>query len=262
MHERGIVLPLVAVVISAVAALVLVELAVAIPPPVHGRADDTEARLSAMRGTALELYRRDGALPRSLGEIMASDLGPSNLLGGSDPFGPGTDIAWQAAGATTGQLASTGPDARMGTSDDIDVTVDVRAAARARTRTRLRLLREQFLASVYVKTKTATPAQVSALRTAIEEAARLRRQAAGVDGRERRAAAASARREESKAATLLRALGGPPLPDAVEGPGGLLEAMGLPDTLRLDGFGRMLIVTPAGIGSRGADAKEGTDDDL
>lgn len=261
-QERGFVLPLFATVITAVATLVLVELAAAVPPPEHGKAADTEARVSELRRGALETFRRDRRMPRTLSELTSAGPIASDVGQAGDPYGPAVDLEWRTLGSTRAEVSSTGPDGRRGTTDDIVVAIDGRNAAIARTRLRLRSLRELFLGSVYVNTKTATPAQKKALRQALERAAVLRREAALSEGAARRARARAATKEEAKVATLLRAMAGPPLPREVDGPGGLLESLGLPDTLRLDAFGRTLVVTPAGFGSRGADAREGTDDDL
>lgn len=261
-QERGFVLPLFATVVTAVATLVLVELAAAVPPPEHGKADTTELRVGELRRAALESFRRDAQLPRTLAQLTGTASVASDVGQPGDPYGPAQDLDWRILGTRSARLGSAGPDGRLGTSDDVVITIDARNVAIARTRLRLRTLRELFLGSIYVNTKTATPAQKTSLRKALERAASLRREAALSEGATRRARAKAATKEEANVAQLLRAMGGPPLPGAVDGPGGLLESMGLPDTLRLDAFGRVLVVTPAGIGSRGADAREGTDDDL
>ena len=64
-------------------------------------------------------------------------------------------------------------------------------------------------------------------------------------------------------ATIAARHGCPALPPAITGAGGLMEQLGLPDSMAIDGCGAGLIANATvGVDARGGDGTGGTDDDM
>jgi hypothetical protein len=221
-----------------------------------------ERRVAELAFAAQEAWLRDGGYPASLAALTSQELAPSTELAGQDPFdlaGAGVDYA--LAGADLA-LSSRGPDHALGTSDDRIASAFGQTPGRSLSRNRLRVLRALYTTSAYVDDPGVTPPRRAQLLQALRDATVARRHVVYASGAQKAQLQNDVAANEATVSAILAAAGAPAPPASATGPGGLLEAMGLPDPLGVDGFGTTLYVGVPGFLSAGVDTLEGGDDDL
>jgi hypothetical protein len=230
----------------------------------QGRLGAAAARMRTAATTAREIYVRDGTFPNDLAQLAAAGLLDANGNWQVDPFGGRAPLDYRSSGApATARVASRGPDARLGTADDLIETVGENAAARARMRARLRTLRAAVARSQFLYSPMMTAADRASMRSALRTWAKAQRSLLGADP----AAKASLTANRDAAAATIAALRAtyalPPWPARVTGAGGLLQALSLPDSLGSDGFGQAFVIDASvGVRSIGGDRTPGGDDDV
>lgn len=236
-------------------------------PPLADVAVRVQSNLDVVEEAARDVFSRTGAFPASIDALASVGGLRADGAWRVDPQGQGNDLSYQVT-ATGIRVRSRGPDRLLGTADDEVRDVGAEPLVRMRQRATLRLIRSVYL---------------SELQGAVDAAIALG--ALGTSSRSALAAAlneyAAAKREWLKATTLQRAtltvrmtadaaiidaaqtLAGWSTPSAVTGAGGLMERLGMPDSLAVDGVGRPLQVDARmGVVAAGYDGVGGTDDDM
>ncbi len=222
------------------------------------RAERTVASLTL---AAHEYHRRHGAFPTDVAALRTSGTANSLDLMTGDPFGQGADVGYSvAAGAVS--ITSRGEDGQLATSDDLGHVLPAQNAGRPGTRNRLRLLRAAFFMSPYMNDAAMSPTARALLRTALRDASITRRRLTHAAVADLPALQAQIAAAESAITSLLGFYGTPSTPSLATGPGGLLEQLGMPDTLGQDGFGNTLSTAVVGFASSGSDGVPGNGDDL
>lgn len=268
-------------------------------PPLAQVTTHIVANLGTVERASRDAFLRNGAFPVSLDALALASGLPADGPWRVDPWGNGQDLDYRLL-ATGPRIRSRGPDRRLGTADDTTVVVAAENQLRLRTNARLRLLRAVYLAALCDQVdaagtsagnvgpgrgaanrsnqgnahgngsgtgngngNAAATAAVSrtALRSALRTYATSQRawwfaDAAGRVALTTQMTAAAA----TIAAAQLSAAWGQPA--ALLGAGGLMERLGLPDALAIDGAGQALRLHPVlGFLATGSDGASGTDDD-
>ncbi len=222
-----------------------------------------EARLEASIDSALQAYQQSGNFPVDLSSLaIAVGLDPAAEWR-LDPFGGGTDLDYQLSGIP-GSLVirSRGPDGSLGSSDDLQVQLSEQFPGRARSRNHLRLLRVRFYNSPLMDDPGMAPVERQALRMHMRSYAIAQRQLLFAAAADKPALIANRDSAASQIQAIRSSHGLPAIPATATGPGGLCEALGISDSLGIDGFGSLLITGDVGFLSVGGDRSGGTDDDL
>ena len=226
------------------------------------REAESERIVAALARAADEAFRSGGDFPANLPALAASGAAASTDLVLHDPFGNGNWIDYQVVSGVSATLTARGPDRQLGTADDLVAVAASPTPARAAGRNRLRLLRAAFYNSAYMDDPGMTALERALLRGAMRDwwlARRATLHAAPADqpGLQAQMDAAEAVIEGIRAGYPL-----PPVPSAATGPGGLMQGLGLPDALAVDGHGQTLSTGVVGLVSDGLDGLPATIDDL
>jgi hypothetical protein len=246
-------------------ALGLVVIAASFP----GFDDNARTRVAANRmvgiaDRASAAFLRDRALPSDLASLASAGVLDANGHWQYDPFGAGRTLDYAITGLPARlQLRSRGRDRTLGSGDDPAYSIDIETPARALTRDRLRVLRAVFLRSDYMDSPAMTATDRAAMRGHVRDWSLAQRSiryatAANRIGLIAQRDAAAARIESLRLSRGLIAV----VPPNATGPGGLLEQLGLPDSLGIDGFGATFATGVVGFVSAGGDTIGGNDDDL
>ncbi|MCU0867188.1 MAG: hypothetical protein MUC36_25685 [Planctomycetes bacterium] len=259
--QRGFALLVLLGVIGA-ATMAIVLAAQKFLPPLGARVTTQTANLTTVQQAAAAAHRRTGAFPANLDALAtASGLAPRGAWR-RDPFGVAQDLDYRRTAAVM-TVRSRGLDRRLNTADDAVATVPAERSLRLRQRARLRLLRALLLRSPYRLQPTMSAAEQTAMRSALRDAAVVRREWLTADAAAR--AALTVRRNDAAAviAALTSLHACPPLPVALTGAAGLASRIGSIDTKMFDGSGRRLVADPVlGMVATGSDRRRGTDDDM
>lgn len=223
-----------------------------------------QARLERIRAAAQTALIENGSIPANLNALANATTVPADDRWRTDPFNF-ADFQYEVSGdPATLTVASVGLDRSAGTADDLSIELASEPDARTRTRNRLRTIRSKFNRSNYMYDAAMSPADRSSmLANALTYSTTQRAIDFAANTGDR--ANLIAQRDAARNAILnLRTTYSlPPPPNTVSGPGGLLSALGLPDSLDADGHGTPLIANDAvGCTSAGADRTGGTNDDL
>lgn len=259
--QRGFALLVLLGVIGA-ATLAIVLAAQKFLPPLGARVPTVVANLTTVQQAAAAVSRRTGTVPANLDALAAgAGLAPQGAWR-RDPFGVAQDLDYRRTAAVL-TVRSRGLDRRLNTADDVVTTVPAERSLRLRQRARLRLLRALLLRSPYRLQPTMSAAEQTAMRSALRDAARVRRSWLTADATAR--AALTVLRNDAAAviAALTSLHACPPLPVALTGAAGLASRIGSTDTKMFDGSGRRLVADPVlGMVATGNDRRRGTDDDM
>lgn len=269
-------------------------------PPLAQVTTHIVTNLGTIERASRDAFLRNGAFPASLDALALASGLPADGTWRVDPWGNGQDLDYRLL-ATGPRIRSRGPDRRLGTADDTTVTVAAENQLRLRTNARLRLLRAVYLAALCDQVDAAAGASAgnagpgrgaanrsnqgnahgngsgtgngngnaaataavsrTALRAALRTYATSQRAWWFADAAGR---AALTTQMTAAAATIAAAQlsAGWVQPVAILGAGGLMERLGLPDALAIDGAGQALRLHPAlGFAATGCDGVSGTDDD-
>ncbi len=218
-------------------------------------------RVDALSRAATEAYRATGAWPADLPSLVAAGTAPSHHLLSADPCRAGFDIGYTITPGVGVSLRSAGADGRAGNADDILGSAAVQSPGRAPTRNRLSLLRSAFLLSGYMDDPAMTPGERAAMRDAVRDWSLARRAYVFADSAGQATLQSQMNAAETTITNLRTTYALPAIPSNATGAGGLLQNLGLPDSLGADGFGTTFETGLTGFVSRGADGVAGTDDD-
>ncbi|MHC5063308.1 MAG: hypothetical protein ACYTG5_04975 [Planctomycetota bacterium] len=220
-------------------------------------------RLSLTREAAQQVYQQSGSFPANLGALAIAIGLDSAGEWRLDPFGGGSDLDYQVSGVPANLvIRSRGPDGALGTGDDRSIQLSEQIPGRARTRGHLRLLRARFFNSSLMDDPGMAPVERMALRTHMSNYAIAQRQLLFAAPSDKPALIAARDLAAAQIQAIRSSHGLPPIPSSSTGPGGLCEALGIPDALGTDGFGSLLLTGEVGFISAGGDRTGGTDDDL
>ncbi|MBL8750058.1 MAG: hypothetical protein JNK78_12915, partial [Planctomycetes bacterium] len=225
-------------------------------------ADDAEDNVVTVERAARVAFRRNGAFPANLASLAAAAGLDSTARWRTDPWLPPTDLDWRrpSTGAT---VRSRGADRRLGTVDDVTATILAEDLVRARQRGRLRMLRAVLLRSQYFFAAGMGATEIAAMRTAMHQNATARRSWVTADTTARVALQATLDDSAATIAGLRSAYSCPAIPTRIVGAGGLMTALGIPDSRAVDGIGRRLVRDVSlGVAATGYDRRRNTDDDM
>lgn len=222
---------------------------------------EAERRVAALAEAGNELYLRTGSFPNNLLELVTLSQSSEWELLAADPYGSLENIDVSVVGDQL-LVSSRGPDGQLGTLDDVVTGVHARTAGRARTRNRLRILRAVFSTSGYYDSAMVTPADRATLLQAMTDYTTKCRLLDYVSPLDQAQALIEIGAARVTIESITQAAGLPAVPASATGPGGLLESLGLPDSLGTDGYGHTWVTDVVGINSPGRDGTGGTIDDF
>ncbi|MCA8943007.1 MAG: hypothetical protein KDB80_10645, partial [Planctomycetes bacterium] len=261
-QDRGFALLALLIAIASASSLLLAALPL-LDPAERCAGHETWSRLTRIRARAASAVRASASIPKTLDSLASIQPIGDTHSWRRDPYGA-EDFAYTVTGTPeTLTLSSAGPDRRRNTADDLMIALDAAVEQRARTRSRIRIIRAAFLRSAFMHDPGMSGADAAAMRTHVRDYATAQRSLAHSSGDAHDSLIV--KRDTARSAILdMRATYMlPSPPSAISGPGGLLSALSLPDSLDADGFGNPLVANDAvGCVSTGADAIGGTDDDL
>lgn len=237
-------------------------LAVEVLVPFADAGARAESHVATAESAARDRFRRSGAFPASVDDLVTGANGPVLGPWRRDPWGGAADLDYGMV-ANTLRIRSRGADGQLDTGDDIVASVGTESLLRARQRARLRLIRAAFARSSYRWAATMTNAEAAAVVAAMRDYAIARRSYLTADAATR--ATLTTRMDDARTtvSTITAAHGCAPLPPAVTGAGGLMEGLGMPDSRAVDGGGVPLILdSTVGVVAVGADRTGGTADDM
>jgi hypothetical protein len=232
--------------------------------PEHpGKIRAATAAVTLVADAAEESYMRSGAFPATLAAALQV-AGRTLARAGVDPF-TSSSLDYRMVGLNPCRVVvrSTGPDRQLGTGDDIQKTVNEQVVGRARTYPRLRILRALYFRSPLYASGLSAAAKTSLLG-ARRTYTRAQRELLYHNDAAHRALLSTAKADLTNLVDSVVALllGGPTI-SSITGPGGLLEQLGLPDSLGTDGFGNTLFyASTVGFMCAGGDRLAGNDDDF
>ncbi len=244
-----------------------------------------ESRVQQLHQASQGAYLGGTGLPTNINQLGASLLADGRGDWAQDPFATGVTVLMQTtsipgpdaiqplplsagSGGATGQISnlsfiSIGRDQLPNTVDDITVSGNEQIVGRISSRNRLRVLRAAFLRSSFMDAPTMTATDRSSLRIEMRRLVQAQRKllTAGLADRaailvDRDAAASNIHLIRANHPLLLA------IPSSATGTGGLLQAMGLPDSKAMDGFQQDFQTALTGFKSIGADATGDTADDF
>lgn len=220
------------------------------------------AGLERARTLARDAFVADGAFPADLTALAATGGAPADDGWRRDPWASPADLDY-AVTATGARTRTRGPDRTLGTADDDTGVALAEPLLRVRQRGRLRLQRALFAASTFCTVPAMSPAERSAMVAALRDYAVARRAWLAADATERtnlttRLTTATSTVQGLRSLHLCAAL-----PTFLVGPGGLMERLGMPDALCVDGRNAPLVRDDTvGVVAVGWDVTGGTDDDM
>jgi hypothetical protein len=230
-------------------------------PPLAGRIERIDADLGIVAQGARSTFAQSGAFPADLDALAAATGLPAGGGWRRDPWGAAQDYDLGRVGSNL-RLRSRGPDRRLGTGDDVVVQLVGENLLRCRQRAKLRLLRALYARALQDAIDAMGPPAPTGLVDAVRRLASARRAWLTTSAADRVALTAQMA-TDAATITAAQAHVGWALPAALTGAGGLMEWLGKPDAIAVDGAGRALqLHASLGIVAVGSDRVGGTDDDM
>lgn len=231
-------------------------------PQLTERAQKVAANLATTADAARTAFARNGVFPNNLANLATASGLPATGAWRLDPYGAVQDLDYRRT-ATGVRIRSRGLDLRFNTADDVVVDVPAEDQLRVRQRARLRLLRALLAGSPHRHAVSMSPSEVDAMRSAMRTIALGKRAFRDADPIEQAALTVAMTAAQDDIADLRFLHGLPAMPTTLTGAGGLMEAIGRPDNLAVDGAGRALVFDASlGVVAVGWDRTGGTDDDM
>lgn len=259
-RQRGFALVVLLIVVAAAGAAVAGYVASRARPELPGKLRAATDAVRMVTDAVEEAYLRGGAFPADLGAALGT-ASRAYGLAGADPY-TSRPLDYQIIGSQPAhvRVRSVGPDRVLGTADDIVREVNEQVVGRARTVARLRILRAVYFKSPLCAGTVASPTARTTLLTSMRAYTLAQKQLLYLND----APHVTVRNQAATTLTndLSQILAVALLPVPVTGPGGLLEQLGLPDWLGIDGFGNTFYASAVGVSCAGGDRTVGTDDDF